>query len=68
LKRYKKGQGPITCRPADLLEPEMDKAREAIKDFSEDMGDILIYALYPISGLEFLKAKYGLETEIHTGK
>ena len=68
LKRYKKGQEPITCRPADLLEPEMDKAREAIKDFSEDTGDILIYALYPISGLEFLKAKYGLDTEIHTGK
>jgi len=67
LKRYKKGQEPITCRPADLLEPEMDKAREAIKDFSEDMSDILIYALYPISGLEFLKAKYGLGTETNTG-
>jgi pyruvate carboxylase subunit B len=68
LTRYRKGQEPITCRPADLLEPEMDKAREAIKDFSEDMGDILIYALYPISGLEFLKDKYGLDTETYTGK
>jgi len=68
LKRYKKGQEPITCRPADLLEPEMDAAREAIKDFSEDMGDILIYALYPITGLEFLKAKYGLLAEAYVGK
>ncbi|HEY90261.1 MAG TPA: pyruvate carboxylase subunit B, partial [Dehalococcoidia bacterium] len=67
LKRYKKGQEPITCRPADLLEPEMEKAREAIKDFSEDMGDILIYALYPITGLEFLKAKYGLLAEAYVG-
>jgi len=68
LKRYKKGQEPITCRPADLLEPEMNIAREAIKDFSEDMGDILIYALYPISGLEFLKTKYGLGREAYVGK
>ena len=68
LKRYKKGQEPITCRPADLLEPEMDTAREAIKDFSEDMGDILIYALYPITGLEFLKTKYGLDREAYTEK
>jgi len=68
LKRYKKGREPITCRPADLLEPEMDEAREAVRGFSEDIGDILIYALYPISGLDFLKSKYGLVTEAYVGK
>ncbi len=61
LKHYKRGQTPITCRPADLLEPELDKAREGIKDFSQDIGDVLINALYPITGLRFLKWKYGLE-------
>ncbi|GAJ24919.1 unnamed protein product [marine sediment metagenome] len=62
LKHYKRGQPPVTCRPADLLEPELDKAREAIKDFAQDIGDVLIKALYPITGLRFLKWKYGLET------
>ncbi len=62
LKHYKRGQTPVTCRPADLLEPELDKAREAIKDFTQDIGDVLINALYPITGLRFLKWKHGLET------
>jgi len=62
LKHYKRGQTPVTCRPADLFEPELDRAREAIKDFTQDIGDVLIKALYPITGLRFLKWKYGLET------
>jgi pyruvate/oxaloacetate carboxyltransferase len=62
LKHYKRGQTPVTCRPADLLEPELDEAREAIKDFTQDIGDVLIKALYPVTGLRFLKWKYGLAT------
>ena len=62
LKYYKKGQTSVTCRPADLLEPELDKAREATKDFTQEIGDILTAAIYPITGLRFLKWKYGLET------
>ena len=62
LKHYKRGQTPITGRPADIIEPELDKAREAIKDFTQDMGDVLISAIYPTTGLRFLKWKYGLET------
>lgn len=38
--------GPITCRPADRLSPELGRAREAIADISEEIGDILIQALY----------------------
>jgi len=62
LKHYKRGKTPITCRAADILEPELDKAREAVKDFTQDIGDVLIAALYPITGLQFLKWKHGLET------
>jgi pyruvate carboxylase subunit B len=62
LKHYPRGKTPVTCRPADLLEPELDKAREAVKDFTQDIGDVLTAALYPITGLRFLKWKYGLET------
>ena len=60
LRSYKKGKTPITVRPADLLEPELEKAREAIKEISQDVCDVLTYALYPVSGLQFLKHKYGL--------
>lgn len=61
LKGYPRGEKPITCRPADILEPEMKKVREEIKDLAKDEGDVLIYALYPTTGRRFLKWKYGLE-------
>jgi len=61
LKGYPRGEEPITCRPAEVLEPELDKAKEEIKDLAKDIDDILIYALYPVTGKRFLKWKYGLE-------
>jgi pyruvate carboxylase subunit B len=61
LKGYGRGETPITCRPADILEPEMEKVREDVKDIAREEGDVLIYALYPTTGLRFLKWKYGLE-------
>jgi len=61
LKGYPRGSEPITCRAADVLEPEMEKAKEATKDIAKDIGDVLTYALYPQTGLQFLKWKYGLE-------
>jgi len=61
LKGYERGEQPITCRAADMLEPELDKAKEATKDIAKDIGDVLIYALYPTTGMRFLRWKYGLE-------
>jgi len=61
LKGYPRGETPITCRAADMLEPELEKAKEATKDIAKDIGDVLIYALYPTTGMRFLKWKYGLE-------
>jgi len=61
LKGYPRGETPMTGRPADVLEPEMEKAREATKDIAKNIGDTLIYAIYPQTGLRFLKWKYGLE-------
>ena len=37
----------ITCRPADLLEPEMDKIREEYKDIAKSEEDLLSLALFP---------------------
>jgi pyruvate carboxylase subunit B len=61
LKGYERGEKPITCRAADALEPELEKAKEATKGIAKDIGDVLIYALYPTTGMRFLKWKYGLE-------
>jgi pyruvate carboxylase subunit B len=44
-----------------MLEPEMEKAKEATKDIAKDIGDVLIYTLYPTTGMRFLRWKYGLE-------
>jgi oxaloacetate decarboxylase alpha subunit/pyruvate carboxylase subunit B len=62
LKGYPRGEEPIECRPAEILEPELEKAKEAVKDITTDIDDVLIYALYPVTGKKFLKYKYGLET------
>jgi pyruvate carboxylase subunit B len=61
LKGYKRGKEPITCRPADLIEPELEKAKEDTRGLAKDLCDTLIYALYPKTGVDFLKWKYGLE-------
>jgi pyruvate carboxylase subunit B len=61
LKGYKRGEEPITCRAADVLEPELDKAKEATKEIARDIGDVLTCALYPTTGMRFLRWKYGLE-------
>jgi pyruvate carboxylase subunit B len=61
LKDYERGQVPVTGRAADYLEPELDKAKEATDGLAKDIGDVLTYALYPVTGLRFLKWKYGVE-------
>jgi oxaloacetate decarboxylase alpha subunit len=58
------GDEPITCRPADLIEPEMDKLTaelnelakaEDIKLVDNEVDDVLIYALFAQVGIKFLK-------------
>ncbi len=61
LKGYERGEKPITCRPAEVLEPELEKAKEEIGDLAVDLDDVLIYALYPVTGKRFLSWKYGKE-------
>jgi pyruvate/oxaloacetate carboxyltransferase len=61
LKGYKRGETPITGRAADYLEPELEKARAKMANLAKDDFDLLIYALYPTTGEQFLKWKYGLE-------
>jgi oxaloacetate decarboxylase alpha subunit/pyruvate carboxylase subunit B len=61
LKGYERGEKHIACRPADVLEPELEKAKGEIGDLAVDLDDALIYALYPVTGKRFLSWKYGKE-------
>tara|TARA_B100001245_G_scaffold195756_1_gene154582 strand:+ start:80 stop:1936 length:1857 start_codon:yes stop_codon:yes gene_type:complete len=61
LKDYKKGSPVIHERPANLLDPEMEKAKSEIADITDNIDDVLIYALYPTTGLKFLRIKHGLD-------
>ena len=60
LKGYARGEEPITCRPAEVLEPEMEKAKKEIGDLAKDIDDLVLYAIYPVTGKKFLEWKYGV--------
>ncbi len=62
LKGYARGEEPITCRPAEVLEPELEKAKADVEGLAADLDDVITYALYPVTGKRFLKWKYGKET------
>lgn len=54
----------IKCRPADLLEPKLDKLRNEIQDLSESEEDVLSYALFPQVARKFFewRRNNGLDT------
>ncbi len=54
-----KGKEPVDRRSGDVLEPELEKAKEKTSGLAKDLRDVLIYALFPTTGLEFLRWKYG---------
>ena len=58
------GDEPVTCRPADLLKPEMDELSVELEGLSKEhefalaedaIDDVLTYALFPQIGLKFLQ-------------
>ena len=61
LSDYSRGNEPITCRPAEILEPELEHAKAEIGDLAKDIDDAVLYAIYPVTGKKFLKYKYGQE-------
>ncbi len=64
LKGYERGEKPIECRAADMLVPELEKAKKESKEFAKNTQDVLTYALYPTTGSRFLKYKYGIDKTI----
>jgi oxaloacetate decarboxylase alpha subunit len=62
--RVLNGAEAITCRPADLLESEVEKLTAELNDLAKEKGfklasesidDVLTYALFPQIGLKFLE-------------
>ncbi|MFV2031631.1 MAG: sodium-extruding oxaloacetate decarboxylase subunit alpha [Gammaproteobacteria bacterium] len=63
-QRVLDGAEPITCRPADLIEPEMKRLTSELKSLAKaesielaenEIDDVLIYALFHQVGINFLK-------------
>lgn len=59
---------PIDCRPADKIEPELDKLREDVKPWAEQDEDILSYAQFGQVAVKFFEQrrnkKLGLNGEL----
>ena len=47
----------ITCRPADLIEPELEKYKEESKGLARSEEDVLSYALFPQVATKFFEAR-----------
>ena len=63
-KRVLEGAEPVTCRPADLLEPELERQTEELNHIAierkiriakDAVDDVLTYALFPQIGIRFLQ-------------
>ena len=56
---------PITCRPADLLEPELETLRKECAEWVEQEEDVLSYAQFPKVAKDFFEKrrneKYGID-------
>jgi len=58
------GAEPVTCRPADLLEPEVERQTQELRKLAiekkirlarDEIDDVLTYALFPQMGIRFLQ-------------
>lgn len=57
----------ITCRPADLLKPELESLRKECAEWIEQEEDVLSYAQFPKVAVDFFKEraakKYGVDAK-----
>ena len=67
VKKIIGDEQPITCRPADLLEPELDKIRGEMAEWYEQEEDVLTYAQFGQVAVKFFEKrrnkKYGIDGE-----
>lgn len=55
---------PITCRPADLIKPQLAKIEEEMKQWKQQDEDVLTYALFPQVATDFFKYRQAQQTKV----
>lgn len=55
---------PITCRPADLIEPQLEKYEKEIAQYKQQDEDVLTYALFPQVATDFFKYREAQQTKV----
>ena len=55
---------PITCRPADLLEPSLEKYEKECAQWKQQDEDVLSYALFPQVAKEFFEYREAQQTKV----
>lgn len=61
---------PITCRPADLIEPQLEKFKNdpIVQQYKQQDEDVLSYALFPQVATEFFKYREAQQTKVDPTK
>lgn len=69
VKKVIGDESRITCRPADLIKPELDGIKKEIAEYYECEEDLLTYALFPQLAIPFFKrrqaAKLGIDKTVY---
>ena len=58
------GEERITCRPADLIENEMDKLEAEMREWKQQDEDVLSYALFPQVATDFFKYRQAQQEKV----
>ncbi|MBQ1689012.1 MAG: oxaloacetate decarboxylase subunit alpha [Lachnospiraceae bacterium] len=54
----------ITCRPADLIKPQLKEIEEEMKQYKQQDEDVLTYALFPQVATDFFKYREAQQTKV----
>ena len=58
----------ITCRPADLLKPQLKDIEKQMEQYKQQDEDVLTYALFPQVAEEFFKYRQAQQTKVDPDK
>lgn len=57
-------QEPITCRPADLIEPQLERFEKECAPWKQQDEDVLTYAMFPAVAKEYFQYREAQQTQI----
>lgn len=55
---------PITCRPADLIKPQLEEFKKEAAPYIQQEEDVLSYALFPQVATDFFKYREAQQTKV----